>query len=297
MSVTVSDLLTSLAYRFDEDSSPDIAAERLKRVKALNEGYRKACQANNYWFMNQVYSTRTVDGQEVYSLPTNFREIIECRVYDGSNVVRYPMADFQAFDNYNYPPIVLDFRFHYGNKFYFVWNSELHLLPAPTSPPVAVSVDTLTSSGTLATATVTAGHGYTDGDYIVMSGANETNYNGTYRINVSSTTVFTYTITATTSPATGTIVSTKNNLTVKYFCTPTNLSSDSDTILIPDLYSDCVVAFAWARLSQKDGLKGDAGDGFEEFNDIVAEMNRENMRRGIQGHAINPGTYISSRFP
>ncbi len=118
MSVTLSDLLTSLAYRFDEDNSPDNASEKAKRTKALNEGYRKAIQANNYWFAQDVYSMRGIADTEIYTLPSNFREMIEIRVDEGDNIVRYPILPEQAFNFYSYPPIAMTYKYDYDSKYY-----------------------------------------------------------------------------------------------------------------------------------------------------------------------------------
>lgn len=63
----------------------------------------------------------------------------------------------------------------------------------------------LTRSGTTATATVNRAHGYATGDYVTIAGADQA-YNGTAKITVTSTTVFTFTCTAgLTSPATGAV--------------------------------------------------------------------------------------------
>ena len=53
------------------------------------------------------------------------------------------------------------------------------------------SVTTLTSSGTTATATVTA-HGYTTGADVTIAGATQTEYNGEYSITVTGANTFTY---------------------------------------------------------------------------------------------------------
>jgi hypothetical protein len=73
--------------------------------------------------------------------------------------------------------------------------------------PFAASI-TITSSGTTATVTHTS-HGLSTNDFVFVSGANESRYNGTYQITSTGASSYTYTMAAsTTSPATGTIVST-----------------------------------------------------------------------------------------
>ncbi len=67
-------------------------------------------------------------------------------------------------------------------------------------------LDSLSSVGTVATGTVSAGHNLSDGDTVRINGAVPTDYNGDYKIFDCSTTEFSYTLSSsTTSPAAGTI--------------------------------------------------------------------------------------------
>jgi len=68
------------------------------------------------------------------------------------------------------------------------------------------SINSITRSGSTATATVAAGHGFRENDVVLQAGAGQTEYNGEFRIfNVTSTT-YQFTVTGTpTTPATGTI--------------------------------------------------------------------------------------------
>lgn len=67
------------------------------------------------------------------------------------------------------------------------------------------SVTSITRSGTTATAT-SAAHGYANGDYVLIAGANETQYNGTFTISNVTTNTFDYTVSGSpATPATGTI--------------------------------------------------------------------------------------------
>ena len=75
-----------------------------------------------------------------------------------------------------------------------------------------VSGATLVSTGTVVTATLTS-HGYITGDWVTVLGAAPTTYNGSFQITVTSTSTFTYNLTAsTTSPATGTITTCKSGM-------------------------------------------------------------------------------------
>lgn len=68
------------------------------------------------------------------------------------------------------------------------------------------SVQSLTLSGTTVTATTNVDHRLATGLDVTISGANESEYNGTFEISVISTTQFTYEITGSpATPATGTI--------------------------------------------------------------------------------------------
>lgn len=72
------------------------------------------------------------------------------------------------------------------------------------------TINTLTSSGTTATATVNAGHPYKTGDYVTVTGATPTGYNLTAVINVLNATQFTYTLASALATASGTITSDLN---------------------------------------------------------------------------------------
>lgn len=74
-----------------------------------------------------------------------------------------------------------------------------------------ITINTLTSTGTTATATVNSGHPYKSGDYITISGATPSGYNLTAVVTVLSVTQFTYTVASgLTTPATGTITADLN---------------------------------------------------------------------------------------
>ena len=65
---------------------------------------------------------------------------------------------------------------------------------------------TITRSGSTATATMAAGHPFTTGQKVVISGATQTEYNGAFTITSTGSTTFTFTVTGTpATPATGTI--------------------------------------------------------------------------------------------
>lgn len=69
--------------------------------------------------------------------------------------------------------------------------------------------------------------------------------------------------------------SVSNGVTLKYYKNATDLSTGTDTIIIPDIFSDALVAYAYARTSGKEGERGSAGDGFAEYTEILKIMNEE----------------------
>ena len=215
MAITVADMLTSIAYRRGEAGSPDNATEQARRIRFLNEAYRAVMLKNYYWFAVKTLTDDTVASQETYTLPSDYREMIEVRVDD---LARYPMPASEAFDFYRYPPIAFTYKYDYDNKYYYIFGSELHLIPEPSA------------AGT-------------------------------------------------------------DNLQLRYYYWPTALTTTSDTVIIPDQYTEALVAYAFARLAHLRGKRGDASDGFEEFNELVREMNKENMRRNVWGKAVTPGDF------
>lgn len=70
----------------------------------------------------------------------------------------------------------------------------------------SINITSLTRTGTTATATTASDHILATGQQVVMAGANETDYNGTFTIIVTAANKFTYTVSGSpTTPATGTI--------------------------------------------------------------------------------------------
>jgi len=68
------------------------------------------------------------------------------------------------------------------------------------------SISSITRSGSTASATTAASHGLVSGDSVRITGANETQYNGTFSVTVTGGTTFDYTVSGTpATPATGTI--------------------------------------------------------------------------------------------
>ena len=73
-----------------------------------------------------------------------------------------------------------------------------------------MSVSSITHTGGVATVTTAVEHGYVTGADVTIAGSSDTEFNGRFNVTVTSTTVFTYEVTSSTSPAGGTITSTNN---------------------------------------------------------------------------------------
>ncbi len=73
----------------------------------------------------------------------------------------------------------------------------------------AHTVASITRAGATATVTITAGHTFSVGQLVFISGADQTEYNGAFTVVTVTSTTFTYAVTGTpVTPATGTIVAT-----------------------------------------------------------------------------------------
>lgn len=84
-----------------------------------------------------------------------------------------------------------------------------------TEPTVALA--SITRSGTTATATSSSAHGYSSDQAVTIAGASDSLYNGTFKITVSSSTVFTYTMTGTpASSASGTLTASRKSVSLVF---------------------------------------------------------------------------------
>lgn len=101
------------------------------------------------------------------------------------------------------------------NNLHRVENAEFDGLYVPNATTAeAVAVTSIASVGTLATCITTATHGYATGDYSIIAGGTESEYNGTFEITVTDTTTFTYVMLTDPSVDTQTGTSTSTKATV-----------------------------------------------------------------------------------
>lgn len=286
MSVLVSELLTRLAYRLGEDSSPTDSNESARRLSFINEGYRKALGETYWWFLQTTGSDTTIAEQEIYALPTAFRDMIELRVDD--KVVN-AISQAEALNTYNYPPTSYYWD-SMKSRYYVFGDNELHIIPVVSEAPTSVSVSSITRSGTTATVTTATAHGYSNHQFVTVAGSDQSDYNGEQRItSAPTTTTFTFEVeNSPTTPATGTMTVTKRNIVYRFWQYPTALTTSS-TVLIPDQYADCLVAYAYfIKAGRVEGMRGSAGDAMEEYNQITSDMRKENNRRKWFNKGISP---------
>lgn len=74
-------------------------------------------------------------------------------------------------------------------------------------------------------------------------------------------------------PPIGTAVT--DGISLKYYKTHTELTTTASTIIIPDIFSDVLVAYAYGRSIANEGERGSAGDGFAEYTEILKIMTEE----------------------
>lgn len=122
------------------------------------------------------------------------------------------------------------------------------------------SIDSLIRSGTTVTATLTTEHDLANGVEILVSGANEPEYNGTFSVTVTSTLTFQYTITG--SPATPATGSPEYDVDLAS-CTVESIDKGTDTNLESgaQLAFDAAIAGADSPgITQFEGLTGGASE-------------------------------------
>lgn len=291
MATTLATLQTRLAYRLNEDSTPTDSNEKARRTSFFNEAQRKAVGEKYWWFLQDIASTTSVAQQEIYTLESDFRDMMEVRI---DSLVCLPISRPDIFNNYDYPPLGYEYE-TVINRWWVFGDSELHILPVPDSAPTTYSVSGIVRSGTTATVTTTSAHGYEQNDYVTIAGADQSEYNGAFRVqSAPTTTTFTITVdSGATTPATGTITATQRDIVYRYWKVPTAMSADSDTTVIPDRFADLLVAYALGRkmTGPIEDERGSSADAFEEYNQILQDMTKENNRKMYFGKQVIPRSY------
>jgi hypothetical protein len=281
VSVTTAQLQTQLAYRLGENQTPSDGSEKARRLSFLNDGLRAVYKEQYFWFTESQASDTTVIGQEVYTLPSTVRDLIEVRV---NRKLVVPQNKPDAFGSYNYPPLYYQYS-SLASRWFVTGDKTLHILPIPAAAPGAVVVTAITVAGTTATVTCSTDHGFQALDFVTIAGTS--NHNGTQQI-LTTPTASTFTYTTAQATETGTFSATLRNLTYRYFSEFVALVNDSDTTQIPDGYTYGIVNFAYARKMQTKGRRGSAADGFDEFKEFIRELNAEHNRRAYFNKSVGP---------
>lgn len=211
---TVAQLLERLASRLAEDSSPSDTNERDRRISFLNEAQRKVMGGTYWWFTATTGTFNTVASQEIYSLPDDFRDMIEVRI-DGK--ICQPITQDRIYNNYDYPPLNYEYE-TLLDRYWIFGDNEMHILPVPES------VKTV-------------------------------NY--------------------------------------RYWQQHTDFTGTASTTIIPDRYTDVLVAYALGKKMSGpiEDERGSMSDAFEEYNEILKDMKKENLRKKFYFKQFIPRGY------
>lgn len=134
MALTLADVLTSVAYRLGEDASPSDANEKARRVRFINEAYRKICSRHPFWFTEATASFNSVANQEEYTttdgFPSDFRDMVELRV---DNKVYTYIPTSKIFGLYDSTMNLFNYEDLVSNKHWYIFDNTLHILPKTPS--------------------------------------------------------------------------------------------------------------------------------------------------------------------
>jgi hypothetical protein len=286
MLVTVNDVLSQVASRMGFNAIPTNLNEKNRWIAHCSDAQRSIIRKNFYWFTQDTKSLTTIVDTERYQLDDTFRQMIDVRI---NGVPVNPITQHQQAVSYNsYYTGIRPVTNSYGSSYYIYGEKELRIIPPTKSVPEILTVTSITRSGSLVTVTTDDEHGYSVDDFITIAGAVETDYNGAIRVySVPTSTTFTYVITSTpTTPATGTITAQRRNIVYNFYKLPTRVTALNETLLIPELFMEGFVSYVKARLDLRDSQRGSAGDGFDEFNELIQDLDVENNKRMLSNTNI-----------
>ena len=282
MAKTILNLHTSLAFRLGESAAPTSTTELARRLQWFVDALNSIGTDMPWWFLRKKGAYITVTNKSRYTVPSDYRKIIHMRINDikfNEIELEDDYSQNKGFSNSVVSLAKFDTAILSGWNFY-VLGTEFVVSPQQDAPS-AIAITSITSSGTTATVTTTADHGWSDGDYVTISGAVETAYNGQFQITVVTATTFTYECSTTPSatPATGTITATKNNLEIWYYYKPTEPTGSTSSIIVPDEFADALVSYAEGRYWSMAHKRGKAADGFTEHEQWINKLRAENARQ------------------
>lgn len=79
-----------------------------------------------------------------------------------------------------------------------------------------------------------------------------------------------------------------DNISMKYYKKPTMPTLDASTLLIPDEFASGLDAYAYGRIKQNKGKRGESSDGFNEFTAMLGDMQVEQNKRAFWNKSIRP---------
>lgn len=277
MAYTIADAHSALAYRLGESATPTAASELARRISSFRQAIsRTAGDGHLWWFMQKFTTDATVAYRKSYDLPTRCRVIEQLKI---DNTKYKEIAHDEVYKKYESPSSPVPILDSFQERAFYQWDDQYYPIPITDAAPTSITLTSLTSSGTTATATY-EDHGFTSDDYVVIAGATPSTYNGTFQITVTGADTFTYTLAS--DPAdttTGTITATKNNIEIWYWETPSLPTATTDPIVVPDDYLDMIVAYAEGRYWSTAHKRGKAADAFAEFESLFDRMKMENERK------------------
>lgn len=125
MSLTTTDLQTSLAYRLGETSSPSDSTTKALRLEWMNQGYLTIARRKNWWFLEATNTSNTNTGSTTgYSEPSDLKAFKELSIgnifYD-----EIPEEDKRIYTGtsaiVSIPSTIRSFKFYrFGGKYYLI---------------------------------------------------------------------------------------------------------------------------------------------------------------------------------
>jgi hypothetical protein len=275
MAYTILDAQTRLAQRLGESNAPSVDVESTKRRRWFREALEVIFSKRPFWFLQDILGVVSEENQPYYDLGDDTRREIQVFV-DGYKYEKLQMDELE-----DYRSSLSSVGYRVPDRSYFVIGNQIVVSPIPTSSPDVISVSAITRTGDIATVSATD-HGFKSSDIVTISGADQDEYNGQHRIRYIDDDSFSYSVASEpTTPATGTITAQKNNIEIWRIRIPELPNTNNDSIVIPDRYINAIVSYGEGRYWSSAHKRAKASDAFIEFETIVGDMIREDIRRSF----------------
>ena len=278
MTTKVEDIFTRVAYRNDQESSPGDTEELNKWYAALNEGYFHILRQRKWWFLESKVGYTYLSGKNRYRQPINFNGVKQ--VWINSQIA----TPIRLIEIINGTDDTGELTYDSGNKWLTTKASSSLALPSLINN--ISGTPQLTSNETIATGVTVAPHGLNEGDWVQISGAAQSEYNGTFQVWINSTTSFSYEMDDTEASqatlASGVMAISISPLFMleEYYQMPTTLlATPEDTVLIPDAYVSMLDAYVYHKIAKLDTQRATAADALAEYNDTLLSMHKEDFDR------------------